>query len=934
MSSSLYHLALWVTRHAKTTILGYLIFILALSGLTFSVQKSLNNDIKIPATEAQEAYDVLQNNFSQAAGTQIQILATANDVSDGADNSQFQKLVIESAENLAKIPNVSTVITPYNQTYSQMGKFLRASDNKAVIIQGVIEQNRFLVSEKTKTELNEICQKLNQKLTQIGGKAYLGGDLFSISMPEISITEIIGVILALVILFVAFFSIFAAFIPIFSSLTAVGITILLILTSTSFMSIPSITLILSLMLGIAVGIDYALFILARHRDQLLEKQLLKNQSVQKNLSKVQFLENTDINESIAQAVATAGGAVVFAGMTVIIALLGLGVTGIGFLTLMGQAAAFGVAIAVITSITLLPAILAITKLKILNIFSKHGKRSKNKFNKKQNTSITKKTYNLWILVSTKLPILTIVIILSGLLFLSYPAKNLHLAMTDAASLPANNQARIEYDEVAKHFGEGYNSPLVLEGSIIHSKDPLNLIKEISDEIKQMPGVASIALATPNPSATYGIINIIPKTRADSPDTNQLVKNLRDKKSYFANKYGFNYSVTGIAAIGIDVSNQLTNSILPFTILVIGLAFLILMAVFRSIWIPLTAAGGFLLSIGSTLGIISLIYINGFGANFFNISHLGSVICFMPIILLAILFGLAMDYEVFLISHIREHWAITGKINQSIRIGFLSSAKVITTAGLIMFFVFAMFVPNGDSNIKPIALSLAIGIAIDAFIVRMTLMPAILKLLGNKAWWIPSWLDSILPYFDIEGNNVRQELSLQNWSDKNNIIQAENLVLRNKAGRIVFRNLDFSCKYGEIRKLFFSSAVITKAALLIFAGRLHFADGQLKTLGYVLPARAKKVVRKVGFIDIAKGNYLSEMEFLSLEGSKMLIFYGIDKISDKADLENFYKSLNKIKENFPYMTILLGYSTVISFKNPKNNNQKIELSDIIEPEESK
>ncbi|MDR3128059.1 MAG: MMPL family transporter, partial [Bifidobacteriaceae bacterium] len=620
-------------------------------------------------------------------------------------------------------------------------------------------------------------------------------------------------------------------------------------------------------------------------------------------------------------------AVIFAGTTVIIALLGLSVTGIGFLTLMGQAAAVGVAIAVISSIILLPAILSITGFRILSIWQRNKITTQSHKTIKQKTSLNKnsfakKFYKTWILLSTKLPILTIAIIFSGLLILSYPAKDLKLAMPDAASLPLDNQAKIEYDQVAKYFGSGFNAPLILEGSIVHSKDPLKLMDNISNEIKKIDEVSSVTLATPNPAATYGIVNIIPEGPADSQVTTNLVEKLRNLEPYFEQKYDFTYSVTGMTAIGIDVSNQLKNSIFPFTILVIGLAFIILMAVFRSIWVPLTATLGFILSICASLGIISRVYMNGLGANILNISHLGSVICFMPIILLAILFGLAMDYEVFLVSHIRERWTITGQITESIKEGFLSSAKVITTAGLVMFSVFAMFVPHGDSNIKPIALSLAVGVLIDAFIIRMTLMPAILKLLNNKAWWIPNWLDTILPYFDIEGNGVRQELALQNWGDKNNIIEAENLQLLDNRGQIIFNNLDFSMKYGEIRQVAFSSPLITKVALLIFAGRLHFAKGKLKTLGYVLPIRAKKIIRKIGFIDINQGNYLAEMDFLTLEGSKLLVIYGADKITDAAKQKYFYSKLSKIKQNFPNMSILLGQAL-----QKTANNELIKVKDL-------
>ncbi|HEY6799382.1 MAG TPA: MMPL family transporter, partial [Agromyces sp.] len=526
----------------------------------------------------------------------------------------------------------------------------------------------------------------------------------------------------------------------------------------------------------AVGIDYALFIVARHQDQVRT--------------------GVEPEESAARATGTAGSAVVFAGVTVLIALIGLGFAGIPFLTTMGIAAAVAVAIAVVVAITLTPALLGFAKDRVAgwghgrkrrgvglpvgrrgSRAAEDGAETATDATEATVTTAAPKKTNRWVMLVTKHPIVTTIAVILTLGVMAIPAASLGLALPNAGQQPETSQARQAYDLTAEHFGAGANGPLIMTGTIVTSTDPLGLMADLADEIEQVPGVKEIALATPNETADTGLIQIVPETAPDDPATADLVRALRELAPDLEDEYGVDLKVTGFTAVGIDISDRLGAALLPFGIFVVGLSLVLLMIVFRSIWVPIKAALGYLLSVLAAFGVVAAVFEWGWGADLLHVTREGPVISFMPIILMGVLFGLAMDYEVFLVSRMREDYvharrATKGHATRSdratalgaVRSGFTASARVVTAAAVIMFAVFAAFVPEGDSSIKPIALGLAVGIAVDAFLVRMTLVPAVMTLLGEKAWWMPRWLERILPHFDIEGEAVERELSLANWPE--------------------------------------------------------------------------------------------------------------------------------------------------------------------------
>ncbi|MFD0489423.1 MMPL family transporter [Saccharopolyspora spinosporotrichia] len=618
------------------------------------------------------------------------------------------------------------------------------------------------IGQPTKDRIAQISHDLQQRLPA-GSQASYGGPLFAQNFPGLSIIEALGLVVAIVVLMITLGSFLAAGMPLVNALVGVGVSMTLIFVATALGPITATTPLLSLMLGLAVGIDYALFIVSRHQQELAG--------------------GVSAREAAARANATAGSAVIFAGLTVMIALFGLGVAGIPFLTTMGVTAAVGVGIAVLVSVTLMPALLGFA-----------GDRLRPRPRKRRaRRSGGDRFFAGWVRAVTRFPLVTVLVVIGALGIATVPAAGLRLALPDAGALPREDPARVTYDLVSEHFPKGFNGPLIVTGDIVTSTDPLGLMAGLKSEIERLPGVADVPLATPNPTADTGIVQVIPEGSPDSEQTKQLVDEIRSLRGHFQQTYGIDISVTGFTAVGIDVSDKLGEALLPFGVVVVGLSLILLAMVFRSIAVPIKAALGYLLSIGASMGIVTLVFQDGWLADALNVSRTGPVISFMPIVLMGVLFGLAMDYEVFLVTRMREEFVHTRDARGAVHSGFVSSAKVVTAAAVIMFAVFVAFVPEGDANLKPIALGLAAGVFVDAFVVRMTLVPAVLALLGDRAWWMPRALDRVLPSFDVEGEDLREELELRDWprpgSDEAIACQGLRLVEPSTGGP-VYRDVGF------------------------------------------------------------------------------------------------------------------------------------------------
>jgi RND superfamily putative drug exporter len=858
----LYSLGRWAFRMRKTVVAIWIIILALAGGSALLFQQGTDNGISIPGTESQEALDSLATTFPQVSGASAQIVVVAPDGGSVLDDD-VREPVEDAIAELDDLRQVDSAVSPYDENVD--GSI--SDDERAAIISIQLTGEAGDITEGTRSDIQDAAASLADTLPA-GAESALGGQLFSTGFPSFTLTEVLGVVIALVVLMITFGSALAAGIPLLTAILGVGISICLIFIATAFGSVTSTTPMLALMLGLAVGIDYALFIISRHQDNLKR--------------------GMDPEESAAQSVATAGSAVIFAGLTVIIALVGLAVANIPFLTIMGVAAAVGVAIAVVISLTLIPAILGIVGMRIV---SKRTRRAIPETNGEpllpaaagdDSGAKPNRFFRGWVRAATRWPIVTILGVVGIVTLLALPATGLRLALPDAGALPPEDEARVAYDLVSDHFGEGFNGPLIVTGTIVESTDPLGLMDDLKSELEDLDGVAAVPLATPNMTADTGIIQVISEGSPDSVETKALVAEIRDMHDYFLDEYDVDLSVTGFTAVGIDISDLLGRALLPFGILVVGLSLILLTMVFRSIWVPVTAALGYLLSVLASFGVVALVFENGVGADLLHVANTGPVISFMPIILMGVLFGLAMDYEVFLVARMREDYVHSGDARRSIETGFLGSAKVVTAAAIIMFAVFAAFVPEGDTNIKPIALGLATGVFIDAFVVRMTLIPAILALLGERAWWIPKRLDRALPHFDVEGEGIHKELALRDFGGDDIAIAAQGVRVATDDATIL-DDLSLVLPIGGSAVVSGSSPHEVSAALLALTGRLEISDGRLKVAGLPLPVRASGVRSRTGYVDLAR----SEDPVIALRRSlaerpSVLAVDGVDVVTDTTE----------------------------------------------------
>ena len=496
---------------------------------------------------------------------------------------------------------------------------------------------------------------------------------------------------------------------------------------------------------------------------------------------------------------------------------------------------------------------------------------------------------------TRWPIVTVVLIVGLLALATVPAAGLRLTLPDAGSLEEDTPGRVTYDLIAEHFGPGFNGPLIVTGSVIESTDPVGLMDDLGAEIATVDGVASVPLATPNETGDTGIVQVVPDSSPDSEETKELVATLRSMHDEWEQEYGVDLSVTGYTAAAIDISDRLAGALLPFGVLVVGLSLVLLAMVFRSIVVPVTAALGYVLSIGAAFGLTSLVFVDGFLAGPLNVADVGSIVSFMPIILMGVLFGLAMDYEVFLVSRMREDFVHHGEPERAVDEGFVGSARVVTAAAIIMFSVFVAFVPDGDASIQPIAFGLAVGVAIDAFLVRMTLIPAVLVLFGRNAWWIPAWLDRSLPRFDVEGEGLAEEFALADWPAPGSrmAIAADGVRIEGLDDLVIDAMVD----EGEALVVHGGTAAERSAVLLALGARIPVVDGRLKVAGLVLPARASTVRTRTAYVRLEHGpSALAAVRDAIDSGARILMIDTVDGLAEPAVRADVRRALARARRD--------------------------------------
>ncbi|MFC9296019.1 MMPL family transporter [Streptomyces sp. NPDC057011] len=714
MATFLYRLGRGAFRRRRLVALIWVALLFAAGFGASSAGAPSSGSFSIPGTEAQKAFDLLEERFpgmsADGATARIVIKAPAGaKVTDPAPKAEVEKIV-EGLKSGPGKDQISSVADPYQaQAVSQDGSTAYISTKYKVSGMELTDATRDALKDSGK------------EATAAGLNVQIGGDAL-MAAPETGSGEIIGIVIAGIVLVITFGSLIAAGLPLLTALIGVGIGISTITALANVLDLGSTTSTLAMMIGLAVGIDYALFIVSRYRAELAEGR--------------------ERDEAAGRAVGTAGSAVVFAGLTVVIALVGLAVVNIPMLSKMGFAAAGTVVIAVLVALTLVPAILGFAGRKVLPAGQKSKLFGKGK------PSLEKKANGgtRWARFVLRRPVMVLLAGVIGLGVIAVPASKLEMGLPDDGAQPVSTTQRQAYDLLSEGFGPGFNGPLM----VVVDGDKA-LADSTVERIKGLEGVAAVTPPTPNKAGDASIITVIPKDRPSSTQTEDLVHEIRDGS-------GDDVLVTGATAMNIDFSQKMNDALLPYLALVVGLAFLLLMLVFRSILVPLKAALGFLLSVVAALGAVVAVFQWGWLGSLFGVEQTGPIMSMMPIFMVGVVFGLAMDYEVFLVTRMREAYVHGERPGQAVVTGFQYSARVVVAAAVIMIAVFSGFIGASEQMVKMIGFGLAVAVFFDAFVVRMAIVPAVLALLGHKAWWLPRWLDRLLPNVDVEGESLRKHLA--------------------------------------------------------------------------------------------------------------------------------------------------------------------------------
>ncbi|MFF2325100.1 MULTISPECIES: MMPL family transporter [unclassified Streptomyces] len=681
-----------------------------------------SSSISLPGTEAQRAFDLLGDKFPAANADG----ATARVVLRAPDGEK-----ISSPENKAAL---EATLADIKDSSARIGQISDPFASKALSADGTTAYAQVTYTAK-EADLTDGDHESLDKALESGRAQGLTVEASgnALAAPEESHTaEAIGFALAAVILLITFGSLTAAGLPLLTALVGVGVSIAAITALSGPLDLNSNASALATMLGIAVGIDYALFIVSRYRSERAD--------------------GYDAREATARANGTAGSAVVFAGLTVVIALAGLAVVNLPILTAMGLAAAGAVVIAVLVATTLVPALLGFA-----------GERVRRPARKKTAAAPATATEGAkpgkpglgqrWISSILRRPARMLLLAVIALGVIALPATKLELGLPDDGSKAASSTQRKAYDMLSQSFGPGFNGPLTVT---VDDQDPAvarSGAEGMGTSLAGLPDVAAVTPAVFNQSGDTAIITVIPKSAPGSDATKKLVADIRVLAGDLRSDTGARSLVTGTTALNIDISDKFSAAIVPYLALVVGLAVLVLILVFRSILVPVKAALGFLLSVLASLGALVAVFQWGWLKDLIGLEQTGPIMSLMPVLMVGIVFGLAMDYQVFLVTRVREAYVHGADARTAVETGFKHSATVVTAAALIMISVFAGFVGSHDAMIKALGFGLAVAVAFDAFVVRMTIVPAALALLGKRAWSLPAWIDRVLPNVDIEGEKL-------------------------------------------------------------------------------------------------------------------------------------------------------------------------------------
>jgi putative drug exporter of the RND superfamily len=708
MAAVLYRFGSFTYKYRRLVVAFWLLVLVAIAVASATLKGSTNDTFSVPGTESQRANALLKEKFPGTGGADARIVFAAPSGHTLLE-PEYKALVAPTVALARKVPQT------VGGSQSFLGPLVVSPDKTVAFADLHFAVPVAQITAATKASLAQVADPARKAGLEV---EFSGGVIVS-SAKGGGNGDLIGIVIAFIVLSITFSALLAAGLPLATALFGVGVGLLGITAATGIVKLNSSAPTLALMLGLAVGIDYALFIVSRTRENIDD--------------------GLDPAEAIPRAIATAGSAVTFAGTTVVIALLGLSVVGIPFLTAMGIAAAVTVLVAVLIALSLLPAFMGFA-----------GKRIARRRRRLPAITLGRR----WVVMVTGHPVLVLSGVLGIFAICAFSALHVRQGLPDDRSKPKSSTERRAYDLLTRGFGAGFNGPLLLVIDSAGKSNPTEIGKKAISLLHTAPDVAVISKPLVNPAGDITLIQVTPKSAPSSQTTKDLVRAIRSTAAKVKAEEGVSAYVTGTTASSIDTADKLASALPLFVALVVGLALLLLIVVFRSILIPVTAVVGFLLTIAAALGATTFVFQNGHG-----LAAIGGggktefITSFVPVLMVAILFGLAMDYEVFLVSRMREAHTRGESAKDAIVNGFTHSARVVTAAAIIMISVFTAFLTDESIIIKEIAFSLAFGILFDAFIVRMTVIPAVHRLLGDHAWWLPRPLARILPDLDIEGEHL-------------------------------------------------------------------------------------------------------------------------------------------------------------------------------------
>ncbi|MGK2947395.1 MAG: MMPL family transporter [Acidimicrobiales bacterium] len=705
MSAFLYRLGRSSARHPFRVLGLWLVAAVAVMALQGAAGGEFNDSERVPGVESQYAADVLSDRFPTQGGQSARIVLHTD--TGRLDDATQRTAVAAARAHLASGVDVASVTDPFAAEAAAL-----SPDGQTAYVDVT-----YAVDKLSKAQLDD-AMAVTDDARVAGIDVELTGAL-ALLAAEAPSSELIGVGVAIIVLLVAFGSVVAMGLPIVTALMGIFVGAAAVGVLSAVLDVPEFSLILCAMIGLGVGIDYALFIVTRHRQHLHE--------------------GMSVEDAAGTAVATAGQAVLFAGTTVVIAILGLFLAGLPAISATGAAVALVVTVSMIAAVTLLPGLLGLAGTRI----DKLSIHRKTHVAKPADQTLSGK----WAHHVGNHPVRYLVLGLGALCAIALPALGMRIGVPDDGNAPLDTTQRTAFDQLAEAFGPGFNGPIQVVVEIPSGAD--QVVDLVHDALQSDPGVAAVTAPVFNDTGDTAVLTANPTTAPQDERTDQLVRHLRsDVLPATVEGTDARVSLTGRAMIT-DLTDRITDRLPVFITGVVAMSFLLLMIVFRSILVPLKAAVLNLLSIAAAYGVLVAVFQWGWGAELIGLHATMPINPFLPLIMFAILFGLSMDYEVFLLSRVREEYVATGDNHEAVVRGLSSTARVITSAALIMISVFGAFVLSDDPNGKLFGVGLAVAVLLDATLVRMVLVPATMSLVGRANWWLPAWLDRILPHLDLE-----------------------------------------------------------------------------------------------------------------------------------------------------------------------------------------